>query len=166
MTNLLIRIEAGVIALLRGLLGFGMVAMVLLNLANAAGRYGGFPTLIGADELLVFGMIWIVMIGAILATRERTHLSIDLFPQCLMLRSRLALTAAIGAVTAGLSAFIAFHSLAFIGRIAAIGQTSMGLGIPMVIPHLAVFTGFVGIALVAAVLAVVDLRTFSIGSGE
>ncbi len=166
MTASLIRIEAAAIAALRSLLGLGLVAMVLINVANAVGRYGGLPTLTGADELLVFSMIWIVMVGAILATRDRTHLCIDLFPQRLAPRSGLALTAVTGLVTAAVCAFIAFHSLAFVERIGAIGQTSMGLGIPMAIPHLAVFTGFAGIAVVAAILAVVDLRTILAGSGE
>ena len=162
----LVRIEAGAIGLLRGLLGFGLIAMVLLNFANAIGRYFGLPTLTGADELLVFAMIWIVMVGAILATRDRSHLSIDLFPQRLSARSRLALAAATGAVTSAVCAFIALHSLDFIERIAIIGQTSMGLGIPMAIPHLAVFTGFAGIAVVTAVLAAVDLSAFLSGRGE
>lgn len=166
MTASLIRIEAGAIAALRGLLGLGLVAMVLINVANAVGRYGDLPTLTGADELLVVVMIWIVMIGAILAAHDRTHLGIDLFPQRLTPRSRLSLTAATGAVTAAVCAFVAFHSLTFVERIAAIGQTSMGLGIPMVIPHLAVFTGFAGIAVVATVLAVVDLRGFLAGGRE
>lgn len=163
---LLIRVEAVAISALRGLLGLGLVAMVLVNIANAGGRYGGLPTLTGADELLVFAMIWIVMVGAILATRDRTHLSIDLFPQRLPPRSRRALTAATGLVTAAVCAFTAFHGLTFIERIAAIGQTSMGLGIPMMIPHLAVFTGFAGIAIVAAILAVIDLRGCLAGRGE
>jgi TRAP-type C4-dicarboxylate transport system permease small subunit len=161
----LFRIEAVAISCLRGLLGLGLILMVVLNVANAVGRYGGLPTLTGADELLVFGMIWIVMVGAILATRDRTHLSIDLVPQRLSQGPRALLLAATGAVTAVVCAFIAFHSLTFVERIAAIGQTSMGLGIPMVIPHLAVFAGFAGIAVVAAILALFDFRAFLTGSG-
>jgi len=152
------RIEAGATAALRGLLGLGLIAMVLVNVANATGRYAGLPTLTGADELLVFAMVWVVMAGAILAARDRTHLSIDLLPRRLAPRPRLALTAANGVVTATVCGFTAFHGLAFVERIAAIGQTSIGLDIPMAVPHLAVFTGFAGIAVVAAALAAVDLR--------
>tara|TARA_B100000029_G_scaffold364170_1_gene357346 strand:- start:226 stop:717 length:492 start_codon:yes stop_codon:yes gene_type:complete len=162
--DLFIGIEARLMGLIRGLLGIVMILMVILNLVNAAGRYGGTPIFTGADELLVFGMIWIVMIGAIVTTRDRKHLSIDVFPQRLTNRLRLALNIIIGAITTGLSTFVAFHSLEFIKKIAAIGQTSMGLSIPMVIPHLAVFIGFSGIALVSAILAITDSRTLLIES--
>ena len=47
----LIRVEAVAISALGGLLGLGLVAMVLVNIANAGGRYGGLPTLTGADRL-------------------------------------------------------------------------------------------------------------------
>ena len=164
--DLFLQIEATMIKIIRSLLGLAMVAMVILNLVNAAGRYGGFPTFTGADELLVFGMIWIVMIGAIVITRDRKHLSIDIFSQHMVKQSRLLLNTVIGAITAGLSIFIAFHSLAFIERIAAIGQTSMGIGIPMVVPHFAVFIGFSGTALVAGILTMMDFRAFVIGSKE
>lgn len=158
MTLPLPRIEALAVATLRALLGLGLVAMVLLNVANAAGRYGGLPTLTGADELLVYGMIWIVMVGAILATRERSHLCIDLLSQRLTGCAELVLSLAVGMVTVAVCGFIAYHSFSFVERIAAIGQTSMGLGIPMVVPHLAITTGFAGMALVATILVAVDLR--------
>jgi len=153
-----LRIEARLMEVIRGLLGFAMILMVILNLVNAAGRYAGTPIFTGADELLVFGMIWIVMIGAIVTTRDRKHLSIDVFPKRFKKRLRLVFNMIIGGITASLSIFIAFHSLDFIEKISAIGQTSMGLGIPMAIPHLAVFIGFSGIALVSSVLAIKDLR--------
>jgi len=156
--NFLTVIEERVIGLIRILLGLVMVSMVILNLANAAGRYVGTPIFTGADELLVFGMIWLVMIGAVVSTRERKHLSIDVFPQRLDDKSRLLLNTVVGIFTVVLATFIAFHSLHFINKISAIGQTSMGMGVPMVIPHFAVFTGFSGIALVTGILAIKDFR--------
>ena len=152
------RLEMRTLQALRVLLGLGLLAMVLINVANAAGRYGGLPTLTGADELLVFGMIWIVMVGAILTTRDRAHLSIDLLPPMLGGPSQQILQAGTSLVMAAVSAFVAWHSWSFIERIGAIGQKSMGLGIPMVVPHLAVFTGFTGIAVISLLLAASDMR--------
>lgn len=160
------RIEAAILASLRGLLGLGLVALVLLNVVNAAGRYGGLPTLTGADELMVYGMIWIVMVGAILATRERSHLSIDVLPGRLSRQSARLLSVATGLAGALVAAFVSVQSWSFIGRIGALGQTSMGLGIPMTIPHLAVFTGFAGMAIVSAALVLSDLRALAAGAGE
>ena len=74
--NGIIRAEALVVKLVGLLLGLGLIAMVVVNVANAMGRYTGWFSLVGADELLVYGMIWIVMLGAILAARNRDHLSV------------------------------------------------------------------------------------------
>ena len=68
-----------------------------------------------------------------------------------------ALQVVIDVTTATVSAFIAWQSFSFIERIAMLNQKSMGLGIPMVIPHSAIFVGFAGIAMVTAFLTVVDI---------
>lgn len=138
-------------------LGLCLIAMVAVNVLNALGRYGGLPVLTGADELLVFSMIWIVMLGAVLATRQRTHLTIDLLPAALGQTAARSLRIATTLVMAGVTGFTAWHSWVFIGRIGALGQTSMGLGIPMTVPHLAIFFGFTGIAVVATLMALADI---------
>lgn len=147
-----------VIRVLQALLGLGLIGMVLLNVGNAVGRYAGLPTLIGADELLVYAMIWIVMVGAIIAARTRDHLAIDLLPSVLPRVGAQMLRLFTDAVTCAVSGFVAWHSFSFISRIAAIGQTSMGLGIPMTVPHAAIFVGFAGISAVSFVLLVLDIR--------
>ena len=52
------------------------------------------------------------------------------------------------------AAYAAVQSLEFARRVAAIGQTSMAIGFPMVFAHSALVVGFAGTALVAAVLVV------------
>jgi TRAP-type C4-dicarboxylate transport system permease small subunit len=149
--------EARATRVLETALGLGLIAMVLLNVANAVGRYSGLPTLTGADELLIYAMIWLVMIGAVVVTRRRDHLAIDLLPQRIGGAAERLLVVAVDAATASVSAFVAWHSFVFVERIAAIEQTSMGLGIPMVIPHAAVTVGFAGMAISAVALLVGDL---------
>ena len=166
MTGSMSRLEQRVLQALRIFLGLGLITMVLLNVANAAGRYGGLPTLTGADELLVFGMIWIVMIGGILTTRDRSHLAIDLLPPMFGGRGQLILQIGTSVVTAVVSAFIAWHSWTFIDRIGAVGQKSMGLGIPMTVPHFAVLTGFAGTAMVSILLVAGDARAALQGGNE
>jgi TRAP-type transport system small permease protein len=61
----------------RALLGTLLIGMMLLNVANAVCRYLFSVVLIGADELLVFAMIWMVMIGMILVTIDRRHIALD-----------------------------------------------------------------------------------------
>lgn len=164
--NGFIRIEAAVVRLIGMLLGLGLVVMVVVNVANAVGRYSGWFSLVGADELLVYGMIWIVMLGAILAARSRDHLSINLLPTAMSGWMAATVQILIDIVTVAVSLFVAWHSFDFIGRIASLNQTSMGLGIPMVIPHSAVFVGFVGIAAVTAFLTIVDISRLAVSEGR
>lgn len=159
--NRILRVEALVVWLIGILLGLGLVAMVFVNVANAVGRYSGLFALVGADELLVYGMIWIVMLGAILAARNRDHLSINLLTLALKGRRAAALQVVIDLATVAVSAFIAWHSLDFVERIASLNQSSMGLGIPMIVPHSAILVGFSGIAAVTAILLAVDIARFA-----
>src|SRR5258708_36511038 len=74
----------------RALLGTLLISMVLLNVATAVCRYLFSVVLIGADELLVFAMIWMVMIGMILGTFDPRHSALDFLPTRLPPRPRLA----------------------------------------------------------------------------
>ena len=76
----------------RALLGTLLIGMVLLNVANVACRYLFSVVFIGADELLVFGMIWMVMIGMILVTFDRRHIALDFLVIGWAPRPRIALT--------------------------------------------------------------------------
>lgn len=144
------------LAAMRGLAGLVLLAMVAVNVANAAARYSGAYVLVGADELLVFSMIWMVMVGAVVAVAERSHLNLDLLPLRLKGRRRIALFVFQELVMAASCGYAAWQSLMFVLRIARLGQTSMGLGVPMAIPHAALLFGFAGMAIVALILAFRD----------
>jgi TRAP-type transport system small permease protein len=138
----------------RALLGALLIGMVLLNVANAACRYLFSVVLIGADELLVFGMIWMVMIGMILVTIDQRHIALDFLVNRLAPRPRIALTMFHHLIIAIGAAYAAVQSVEFARRVAMIGQTSMAIGFPMVFAHSALVVGFAGTALVAAALVV------------
>ena len=53
--------------MLERLLGIVFCAIVLLNFAGAAARYLGGRAFVGADELQVYTMVWLLFIGAGLA---------------------------------------------------------------------------------------------------
>src|SRR5258708_17877468 len=76
----------------RAMLGTILIGMMLLNVANAVCRYLFSVVLIGADELLVFAMIWMVMIGMILVTIDRRHIALDFLANRLTPLPRSALT--------------------------------------------------------------------------
>lgn len=138
----------------RALLGTILIGMVLLNVANAVCRYLFSVVLIGADELLVFAMIWMVMIGMILVTMDRRHIALDFLPNRLAPRPRIALIMFHHLIIAIGGAYAAVQCLEFARRVGTIGQTSMAIGFPMVFAHSALVVGFAGTALVAAVLVV------------
>jgi TRAP-type C4-dicarboxylate transport system permease small subunit len=150
------RIARNLAGAARNLLGVLLLGMVLLNVANAACRYLFGIVLIGADELLVYAMIWIVMIGMILVTIDRRHIALDLLVNRLRPRARIALTMLHHLIMTIGCAYAALQCLEFTKRVAAVGQTSMALGFPMVYPHSALVVGFAGTALVAALLALTD----------
>jgi TRAP-type transport system small permease protein len=154
--------ERGGLAMLartaRTLLGVLLLAMVLLNVVNAVSRYALSYVVIGIDEVLIFAMIWMVMIGMLLVTAERSHIALEVVTGRVGPRARSALALIHHLITAGAGAYAASQSFQFVSRIAAIKQTSMALAIPMVIPHGAITFGLAGTAIVAAVLAVQDGR--------
>ncbi len=145
------------VAVTRALLGTVLIAMVLLNVANAIGRYAFGAVLIGADEVLVFGMVWMVMLGMILVTAEGTHISLDLVATGVRPQTRTILSLIAHAVMVLACGFAALQSFFFVQRIMALGQISMALGMPMLIPHSALIVGFGGTAAIAAMLVIGDL---------
>jgi len=143
--------------LLRSLLGLILLLMVAVNVVNAAGRYLVGAQWIGSDEFLVYAQVWIVMLGLAVVTAERRNLALDLLVGGRFVRLRRARDVATGLVTAVACGYAAWQSWVFIGRIASLGQTSMALGLPMAIPHAALFVGFAATAVVAAGLVAADL---------
>jgi TRAP-type C4-dicarboxylate transport system permease small subunit len=143
----------------RVMLGIALLVVVLLNVANAGGRYLAGLSITGIDELMVYLMIWIVMAGAALSLLLRAHIAIDLVPVSLSGSPRRlgALRVVHDAVALAACGFAALASWSFAGRIAGLGTTSMGLGIPMIWAHAALVAGFGAMTLAAGWLLLRDL---------
>jgi TRAP-type C4-dicarboxylate transport system permease small subunit len=141
-------------SIFRKLLGLLLIAMVLLNVANAAGRYLFGRSIEGSDELLVFAMVWLVFLGAVLATARRGHLGFDVLERLLPPGPRRLLRIVQHLAVAALSGYVALQSWAVLQKFLTIGQSSMALGIPMAIPHAAVAVSFLLIALFSLYAAV------------
>ena len=140
--------------IVRKTLGLLLLAMVLLNVANAAGRYLFGKAIAGSDEILVFAMVWLVFLGACLVTFEGRHLGFDLMPKALSAKWRRLHAAVTNLVIAGLTGFVALQSWAVVQKLAAVGQKSMATEIPMVVPHGAVLICFALMTLISLYLAV------------
>jgi TRAP-type transport system small permease protein len=141
----------------RLLLGVMLLIMVALNVINAVCRYVFSIVFPGADEILVFMMIWLVMLGLVLVTAQRSNIALDFLILRSGPRSRRLLEIFHHVVMTVCCAFTTFYCWAFVSRVAAIGQTSMALGLPMAVPHFALVVGFAGTTIVAAFLVVADV---------
>lgn len=135
------RVVAPIERAVRFMLGLLLIAMVLVNAAAAGGRYLFGQGLVGADELMIFSMVWVVFIGAALLEWEGRHLNFDLLLKRLPERTAHLLRLLIGLGSAAVLAMVALESLAVVERLAALGQMSMAGGIPMSIPHAALLIG-------------------------
>ena len=141
----------------RVVLGLLLLGMVALNVASAMCRYILGIVFVGADELLVFAMIWMVMVGMIVVTVNRSHIALDFLVTRVSPRRRIALSALHHVVMTGACTYATVYCWSFVMRVAAIGQTSMALEIPMTIPHFALVVGFGGTTIASALLAAGDI---------
>jgi TRAP-type C4-dicarboxylate transport system permease small subunit len=90
-------------------------------------------------------------------TADRRNIALDFLANRLGPRSRRALAVIQHSAMAVACAFATVQCWAFVNRVAAIGQTSMALGLPMAIPHFALVVGFGGTTVVAALLLASDV---------
>ena len=153
------------LAAARMLLGIVLIGLVLLNVVNALARAAG-SVVVGVDEILVFGMIWMVMIGMMLVTADRSHIALEILTARVGARTRCMLSIVTHVVMMASCAYAAVQSFGFVQRVATTGQTSMALGMPMLIPHAALLVGFAGTAIIAAMILVSDIRFLSQRGGR
>ncbi len=145
--------------LAQGFLGLVLIAMVLLNVGNAAGRYLFGRAVPGADDILLYSMVWLVFLGLILVTARRRHLRLDLVERLWPGRGRALQRLLIDLLLALLCGYLALQSLAVVQRLGAIGQTSIATGLPMAWVHAGLLIGLALTALVAALQAAQTLWT-------
>jgi len=135
---------------LERLLGLIFCGVVLLNFVSAMTRYLGGGAILGADEVQVYAVVWLVFIGAAIVAWRGTHLRMDVFSTRLQGRAaalRHLLECLLALAVCGTMTWV---SLRFVLQIHAMEQHSDGAGIPMWIPHSAVLVGFALITLAAA----------------
>lgn len=147
---------AGAMRWLHALLGVTLLVVVGINVLNATSRYLLGIAPVGADELMVYVIIWAVMIGAIVSLILRSHININLLPLYTKGRVRHLLHVIHDLAAIVACGYATYASWMFIGRISRLGVTSMGLGLPMTIPHAALLIGFAGLTVTGAVMLVRD----------
>jgi TRAP-type transport system small permease protein len=130
------------LARLEWLFGLVFMGVVVLNFASAAGRYVlGLP-IIGADEVQVYTMVWLIFMGAAIVGLRRLHLRMDVLVAHWDQRRALWRNALEALLTAATCGAVAWVSFGFAWHIHGMEQLSDAASIPMWIPHLSAGMGF------------------------
>jgi C4-dicarboxylate transporter DctQ subunit len=130
-------------------LALALLATIALNFANVVGRYAFGRTLVGADELQTYTMVWIAFLGAAVIAWHGEHLRMDIFRK----RSRAGVQAGLGRLEGILVVLIVgfalWQSVRYVESMLRLGANSPTAQIPMWLPHGGVAAGLALILVVA-----------------
>lgn len=124
-----------------------MVA-VALNFITAVDRYVFKHSIVGSDEIQTFTMVWMTFVGAAAVSWRRQHLRMDVLVSRLPYNIRSALYFIELVLILSLITVLAVQSFDYAAKMHLIDRRSDLAGLPMWIPHSALFFGFALIALV------------------
>jgi TRAP-type C4-dicarboxylate transport system permease small subunit len=115
-----------------------LVALVVLVVAAVVVRYFGIfgGSLHWVDESVRFVMIWMVMLGSVVALDRGAHLAVALLPDALGPRGRLAVIAMANLLAAAFTLILAWKGWELSQR--TMRQVSPSLGLPMGYVYLAI----------------------------
>jgi TRAP-type C4-dicarboxylate transport system permease small subunit len=146
--NVLTKIMEKFLLVIRAILGAMMIVGVFLNLANVIGRYVFLKPIIWAEEILTYGMVWVVMLGATLVTWRGSHLKMDAIYDLMPSTLKRFINALINLTLLALSGFVVVQSYTFVSFLARVDQRSVAAEIPMALVHGSVLVGFSFVILV------------------
>jgi TRAP-type C4-dicarboxylate transport system permease small subunit len=109
-----------------------LLVILLLALVVFAGAQIGARNLFDAgwiwgEQLVRVGVLWVGLLGAVVASREDRHLRIDVIPRLLPPRGQVVCAALAHLVTAGVCAVIAWYAAEFVLGERAYGATGIGV---------------------------------------
>ena len=139
-------------------LAYAFIAAVALNFINVIGRYVFDDTILSADELQIFIMVFMAFLGAAVVAWRNQHLRMDVLVNALPRPVRRLIKIAELAVIVILTAFVLWNSAYYAKQMFDIGRVSDMAQVPMWIPHGVVATGFGLMALIAA-LRLIEIVT-------
>ena len=140
------------------LIGTLLIAAVLVNLANVAGRYLFDKPIFWAEEAMVFLQIGMVIIGAALVSRDNAHLRMDAAEHFMPARLKRSLDIAAGIITVVIALVVVWQSADIVIGMAHNDQRSVALEAPLAVPYFAFPLGFALIALFALLHVVRRMR--------
>jgi TRAP-type C4-dicarboxylate transport system permease small subunit len=129
-------------------LAYAFIAAVALNFINVIGRYGFGSTILSADELQIYIMVFMTFLGAAVVAWRNHHLRMDVVVNALPMPLRRLVRMAELVVIVILATFVLWNSTYYAEQMFIIGRVSDMARVPMWIPHGAVAVGFGLMALI------------------
>ena len=121
--------------------GAAMAFSAALLFLNVVLRYWFLAPISWAEELSLYLVVWMVFVGASVATRTRGHIAIDLLALALSPANRRLLSLGVGLLVLIFLAFFVYYSAGHTLRIRASGQLTPVMLAPMWITYLAMPAG-------------------------
>jgi TRAP-type C4-dicarboxylate transport system permease small subunit len=103
--------------------------LAIIGFTTVVFRYGLEASLFWGDEFLRYLSVWLVFLGAALATRHRALITVDIFTQPLPHRLREYLAAGVATVSTLFLVALAYISLELVRR--SVGAVSASMAIPL-----------------------------------
>jgi len=129
-------------------LAYGFIVAVGLNFINVVGRYGFGISILSADELQIFIMVFMTFLGAAVVAWRNQHLRMDVVVNALPAPFRRLVRIAELVIIVILTAFVLWNSTYYAKQMFIFGRVSDMGQVPMWIPHGAVAVGFGLMALI------------------
>jgi C4-dicarboxylate transporter DctQ subunit len=142
------------------LLGTILLLAIGINFANIVGRYVFSSAIYWAEEILAFMVVWAVFIALPSITYRGAHLKMDLFSSVARSPIREILGGLVAILMIVASAYVVYQSANVIGLYMRTGTRTFTVGVPLIIPNLAVPVGF------ALVIVAILIRFRSYLSGR
>ena len=130
-------------------LACAFITAVALNFINVVGRYVFGDTILSADELQIFIMVFMTFLGAAVVAWRNQHLCMDVVVNALPPAVRWSIKIAELVTIVVLAGFVMWNSTDYARQMFDIGRVSDMARVPMWIPHGVVAVGFGLMALIA-----------------
>ena len=137
-------------------LAYAFIAAVALNFINVIARYGFGSSILSADELQVYIMVFMTFLGLAVVAWRNQHLRMDVVVNALPLPVRRLVKILELTVIIVLAVFVLWNSTYYAEQMFMIGRVSDMARVPMWIPHGAVAVGF-GLMAFISCLRLVEL---------
>ena len=118
-----------------------LLALIVLSALQIVLRIGFDSGLVWAEAISRMGVLWVALLGALGATRQRQHIMIDAVPRLLPPRGRRVLWAITQLAAAAVAGLLAWYG---VGLVALERESPVPFvaGIPSWVPMLALPIGF------------------------